>query len=125
MNARLQCKEFVCPDDDKWYRVLVVRWIPKWESHAVLCYEARLADPTANQKVAYYINRMEDECFSASVEDVDDWIKRSPKRARTAVVDDGGDDDDDDDEEEDEPEEDSDAADDGDDDDSDYCDDSE
>ena len=82
LNQRLQGEEFVYPKDGKRYKVLVVRWIPDREQFAVLCYEARLADPTKDPKSRVYIGRMKGECFSASVEDVDDWIERSPKRAR-------------------------------------------
>jgi len=84
LNRRLQGEEFVYPDDDKWYRVLVVRWSEEFDppQNVVLCYEARLADPHANQTHSSYISRMSDECFPASIEEVDDWIERSPKRAR-------------------------------------------
>ena len=49
----------------------------------VLCYEARLADPTKNLKNSYYISRLEPDSFPMFVEEVEDLIARTPKRARS------------------------------------------
>ena len=84
LNQRLQCKEFVYPDDDKRYRVLVVRYSKEFNppQNIVLCYDARLADPDANQTSKRYTGRMTEHCFAATVEEVEEWIARTPKRAR-------------------------------------------
>lgn len=92
LNERLQCEEFDDDDDGKRYRVLSVRWSEdvRWDEgcepepqFVALCYEARLADPHANQKNSRYISRMEDDSVPMSIEEVEDLIARTPKRART------------------------------------------
>ena len=91
LNERLQCREFV-DDDGTRLRVLAVRWSEdvQWSEglepepqFVVLCYEARLADPHANQTHSSYLNRMLPDSSPMSVEEVEDLIARAPKRART------------------------------------------
>ena len=82
LNRRLQGDEFI-DDDDKRYKVLVVRYDQKRGENVALCYEARLADPTKNQKHSHYISRMVPVSFAMSIEDVDERIARTPKRPRT------------------------------------------